>query len=343
MNCPVNTFNNNEYEKLKRKIFLVTFPFIFLTNLAYWLFSPYVDHLMFVVLPCFNLYLALIWLFIYRQRHIRPCEIISLVVFGFYHLLRIYSLFNQLEEGIFNVYGLWSPLYFVYIFLVLEQAEAIGYSLFIFLLTVALGIPHLGNPRANDILTQYYISTFLYILLLIFFQKIVPSYIESDMLRKNAYYDSLTDIANRRSLDELLRDEIKLCREHNRCSSIIFFDIDNFKEVNDEFGHDIGDSVLIEFVSLVKSSIRESDFFGRWGGDEFIVIAANQSLAEASQLAEKLRKIIASHSFCYIDHVTASFGVTSIEPDDLPQSLIKRADQALYCAKKSGKNTVKAL
>lgn len=271
--------DNNKYVRLKRRIYLVIFPLLFITNATYWLFSPYVDRFMGSVLPFFMLVF---------------CDSLGAHLL---YLFRVYSLTGQLEEGIINVYVLWSPIYFVYIFMVLERKKALGYSLFIFLITVAMGIFHFDNPRANDTLIQFYISTILYTLILFYFQRIVSAYIESDILRKNAYYDSLTDI---------------------------------------------GDHVLKEFSSLVKSYIRSSDFFGRWGGEEFIIISTNQSLAEATQFAERLRGIIENHSFRYVDHVTASFGIACFQPTDVSKTLIKRADQALYSAKNNGRNMVKA-
>lgn len=289
--------DNNKYVRLKRRIYLVIFPLLFITNATYWLFSPYVDRFMGLVLPFLCLFFAIVWVLIYYNCLMRTCEIISLGVFGIYHLFRVYSLTGQLEEGIINVYVLWSPIYFVYIFMVLERKKALGYSLFIFLITVAMGIFHFDNPRANDTLIQFYISTILYTLILFYFQRIVSAYIESDILRKNAYYDSLTDI---------------------------------------------GDHVLKEFSSLVKSYIRSSDFFGRWGGEEFIIISTNQPLAKATQFAERLRGIIENHSFRYVDHVTASFGIACFQPTDVSKTLIKRADQALYSAKNNGRNMVKA-
>jgi len=339
----MDSTGDNKYVRLKRRIYLIIFPLLFITNASYWLFSPYVDRFMGLVLPYLCLFFAIVWVLIYYKRLMRTCEMISLGVFGVYHLVRVYYLTAQLEEGIINVYVLWSPIYFVYIFMVLERKKALGYSLLIFFITVVMGISHFDNQRANDTLLQFYISTILYTLILFYFQRIVSTYIESDMLKKNAYYDSLTDIGNRRSVDTWIKNEIKRCDERNSVFSIIYFDIDHFKRINDEHGHDVGDYVLKEFSSLVKGYIRTSDFFGRWGGEEFIIILTNQTLNESIQFSERLRTVIENHSFRYIDHVTASFGVSCFQPNDEPQTLVKRADQALYRAKNNGRNRVVAV
>jgi len=339
----MDTPSYNKYIKLKRKIYLVIFPLLFLTNASYWLFSPFVDHFMKLVLPYICLFLAIAWLLIYYNRLIRICELVSLGIFGFYHLIRVHDLTVQLEEGTINVYVLWSPIYFIYIFMVLERKKALGYSLFIFLITLLMGIPHFHNPRAIDTLIQFYISTVLYTLILFYFQRLVSVYIESDMLWKKAYYDSLTNIGNRRSLDIWIESEIKQCNESKSVFSIIYFDIDHFKQINDQYGHDIGDHVLKEFSSVVKNYTRSSDYFGRWGGEEFLIILRNQSITESIRFAEGLRKIIENHCFPYVDHITASFGISCYQPNDVPENLLKRADQALYIAKKSGRNKVKVI
>lgn len=191
------------------------------------------------------------------------CEIICLVVFGLYHLFRVYSMAVELEHGIINVYLLWSTSYFIYIFMVLERKRALAFSFFIFFITILIGLPHFHNARVNDTLIQYYLSTLIYILVLFYFQKIVSAYLELDMLRKNAYYDALTDIGNRRSIDSWLENEVKRCYNSKDVFSIIYFDIDHFKEINDEYGHDVGDHVLKEFTSLVKNHIHPNDLFGR--------------------------------------------------------------------------------
>lgn len=337
----MSSTGENRYMRLKRRIYLVIFPILFFTNLSYWLFSPFVDSFMGTSLPYVCLFLALVWLLIYFNRFVRLCEIVSLGVFGFYHLVRSYSLTVELTDGVINVYALWFPIYYVYVFMVLDKKKALLFSALILLVTMAMGIPYFHDLRANDTLVQFYISSLVYILILFYFQRIVLSYSKLDMLKQSAYLDALTNIGNRRSVDAWLESEFKRCREIDGVFSVIYFDIDHFKEINDRYGHDIGDQVLMEFSSTIKKYIRAGDFFGRWGGEEFIIVSANNSLEEARQFAERLRQVIEEHPFRHVGHVTASFGVASLQPGDELRTLLKRADQALYSAKSSGRNRVR--
>jgi len=117
-------------------------------------------------------------------------------------------------------------------------------------------------------------------------------------------------------------------------------DIDRFKEINDAFGHQAGDTVLSELTDLVKENIRNNDFFARFGGEEFMIIVQTPKLKKAVELAEKLRSTIEMHDFTLKINVTCSFGVTSNEQDDTNGSIIYRADTALYKAKENGRNRV---
>lgn len=134
---------------------------------------------------------------------------------------------------------------------------------------------------------------------------------------------------------------MKRCRDTNQLLAIIYFDIDNFKNINDQYGHIVGDKVLKEVSSLVKNYLSPADFFGRWGGEEFIIITRDKSLNETAQFAEKLRSTIQNPPFHVAGQVTTSFGVASLEQNDLPQTFFKRQDMALYRAKNEGRNIVK--
>jgi diguanylate cyclase (GGDEF)-like protein/PAS domain S-box-containing protein len=151
--------------------------------------------------------------------------------------------------------------------------------------------------------------------------------------------DPLTKVYNRLKFDEILQTEIERAKRYKTVFSLIMFDIDDFKKINDTYGHQIGDYVLKEIANLVKENIRATDFLARWGGEEFMVLAPHTNLTCAEKLAYKLKYVIENHNF-KIGKITASFGVTEYKEGDTPNSIIYRADESLYKAKNKGKNQV---
>jgi len=160
-------------------------------------------------------------------------------------------------------------------------------------------------------------------------------------LKEYANKDSLTKVFNRRKIEILLSRQIKLSKKNEGTFSIIFFDIDNFKSINDEFGHERGDKVLITISDLVSKNIREFDYIGRWGGEEFIVILPNTKDTQAFDIAKKLKELILNTDFKIQRQLTSSFGITQYKIDDKKIELVKRADEAMYFVKNNGKNAVK--
>lgn len=160
------------------------------------------------------------------------------------------------------------------------------------------------------------------------------------MLERQARTDSLTGCYNKRMFNSMLAKEIKRCERHLRVFSLIVFDIDDFKKVNDSFGHLAGDSVLMELASLVSDSIRQSDALIRWGGEEFFVLLPETMLDGAALLAEKQRLRICEHDFEKVGKLTCSFGVAQWFSGMEEDTVIGNADSALYCAKNSDKNAV---
>ncbi len=160
------------------------------------------------------------------------------------------------------------------------------------------------------------------------------------LLEKISRTDQLTQISNRMYLDETLQiQHYRYQRVGEECS-IILLDIDYFKSVNDEYGHLIGDKILVEFASLLKASIRVGDSVGRWGGEEFLIVTPHTNLHQATILAEKLRVLINNNIFSIVKHKTASFGVSSLREGMSIELFIDEADRALYMAKESGRNRV---
>jgi diguanylate cyclase (GGDEF)-like protein/PAS domain S-box-containing protein len=168
---------------------------------------------------------------------------------------------------------------------------------------------------------------------------------ENKNLEKKLYHlsimDPLTSSYNRRYFEQRLEEEIERTKRNKMPFSLIMFDIDDFKTINDTYGHSIGDKVLINIVELVKNRIRKTDFIARWGGEEFMVLLTNTNLQFAEMLALELKNGICKLNIPEIDFVTASFGVTDFHQDDTLNSITKRVDDIMYAAKAAGKNCVK--
>jgi polar amino acid transport system substrate-binding protein len=159
-------------------------------------------------------------------------------------------------------------------------------------------------------------------------------------LEKLAITDKLTDVYNRTKLDEILLDEINRCKRFECSFGFCILDIDYFKSTNDSFGHLVGDKILISFAKLLKESIRETDYVGRWGGEEFVIIVPKTNKENLTAFAQKLRVKIENFDFEKVGKKTASFGITVTKENDTIETVIKRADDALYQAKKNGRNKV---
>ena len=153
-----------------------------------------------------------------------------------------------------------------------------------------------------------------------------------------AIKDPLTHIGNRRFFHQKLDEEILLSQRYNNPFSLIIFDIDFFKKVNDNYGHDMGDKVLVEYTKFISSMLRDTDIFCRIGGEEFIVILRNTTKDKAYMLAQKLRESVENHKA--VLPITMSFGVAGYEKGDDDTSIYKRVDIALYKAKETGRNKV---
>jgi diguanylate cyclase (GGDEF)-like protein len=161
---------------------------------------------------------------------------------------------------------------------------------------------------------------------------------------REAKTDSLTGLANRRGGRTALEREVQRARRYGRPLSVIVFDIDRFKSVNDRYGHPVGDRVLRAIARTASEAARDTDLVVRWGGEEFLVICAESGRAEACRLAERLRRRIARlHHGRRRLNVTASFGVCTFVAGEDAAMLAARADQALYRAKRAGRNRVVSL
>ena len=165
----------------------------------------------------------------------------------------------------------------------------------------------------------------------------------AQLLEETARTDFLTKLINRRAMHRFLQNEMARFERTGGTFSLVLVDIDHFKNINDQFGHDIGDDVLVALSRAFERSAREQDIVSRWGGEEFLILLPNTAQADAFEQAERLRQLLDSDALQierYPHRVTASFGVCEFAPGDSLESLLKQTDVALYQAKVRGRNQV---
>ena len=206
-------------------------------------------------------------------------------------------------------------------------------------LTMADGYP-IGTLCAIDVVARAFSLT--EIAILTSFAQLVIGQIE---LRQIASVDVLTGILSRRAWIDCAEREVPRARRYGAALSFLMIDIDRFKSINDRFGHPVGDLVLKQLAQVIGAQLRESDWFGRYGGEEFVAALPETNLAEALVLAERIRAAIAATQFAGLGNLpcTISIGVAMLGPREASRSrALERADQALYLAKKTGRNRVQA-
>ncbi len=193
------------------------------------------------------------------------------------------------------------------------------------------------DPDAIGFVLQFYISSLAYIAFIFSFATIRQQYYRMHHL---AHADSLTGLPNRRAGEELINYEIERVERYKHDFSVVVFDLDHFKRVNDNHGHDVGDGVLRELAKRVEGYLRKADRLIRWGGEEFVILLPETSPEEACHITERIRKAVNAEPFKGPGWLSASFGIASYQPDDTLTLMIKRADQSLYGAKQNGRNCV---
>src|SRR5262252_2145221 len=156
-------------------------------------------------------------------------------------------------------------------------------------------------------------------------------------------FDGLTMVYNKRTFETTLEREVSRSNRYRRALSLVLFDLDHFKKINDERGHLAGDAILRQFAGVVKQNVRREDTVGRVGGEEFALLLPEVAIQPARGVAEKIRALIERFSFRFEEHVirvTSSFGVATLAEAMTPPELYGAADERLYAAKEAGRNRV---
>ena len=161
-------------------------------------------------------------------------------------------------------------------------------------------------------------------------------------LQRRAETDPLTGCRNRRYLEMRLAAAMTQALSSEQPLALLLFDIDHFKQVNDIYGHLVGDAVLVELSQLLRETLRSRDQLARWGGEEFLLLITESDLEAATAIAERLRHLVAHHAFPSVGTITISLGVTCWQPPESLDHWLQRADEALYAAKRDGRNRVVA-
>jgi diguanylate cyclase (GGDEF)-like protein len=302
--------------------------------------------------PALLVALVAVWVSAYRGRRTalpkriqQSAFLLLLLFFTANVLFKAFTRYqDNLEWGPWTSNSLWN---FVPIFgfgmLIFEAGWVLTISLTTCALLLGLGvIRHLQPPSNLEVLWHYSLNTLSLAASAVMFylNGIFRSWLEEVQQRSAQLYDqartdALTGLPNRRALEELLRESF----QSGDGFGVIIADIDHFKKVNDEHGHDQGDIVLKEVAQRFRQTLRSSDVVGRWGGEEFIVVCRHDTAYVAAMVAERLRKAILSAPIVNLE-LTCSFGVAAQRTAEDIKSVLERGDQALYQAKAHGRNRV---
>jgi len=358
---PGRKTHHDPIEAAKRMIYLIATPVGILAMAIVWaigLKQHDISVVTEILLPLLAVLFLSLVLLLWRNRiQLRTFELIVYIAvliysFGDFSLVILTTI---LTNGTFATsLILWLPFVYILGFLTLSTNRALWLSLSFLVSTLLLGLAAALHSLIDGLafqnialLIQVYFASAFYIAVLYLVARIKERYTSehavADDMSRLAMIDSLTQIYNRRQLNQYLREEVNRAERHNLPLSILLFDLDWFKHINDTLGHNSGDRVLQEVAQLLRVNIRTSDPFGRWGGDEFLCLATNTPADQAVELAERLRDVIQKSHFETVNKITASFGVTSYQRGDGPETLIRRADLGLYKAKSCGRNRVEAV
>ncbi len=261
------------------------------------------------------------------------------------YLLFLYILY-QYEAPNFLIQAMGTIVIIVVVFIMPNRfVHMIAVSFFVCFSFLSVSVHYIKYIKTTEFLAcAVYITVIIFLCAIMAYRNQYNKriqYVHGKELEVLSTTDYLTKTYNRVKLENDLIKRLEYSKLHNKPLSLIIIDLDDFKQVNDTFGHLFGDHVIVELAFLIRDNIRENDILARWGGDEFIIILPDQDKAQAVNTAERIRQKISSNSFKGCVNITCSFGVVEMISQDDFNGILHRADLSLYMAKQSGKNTVK--
>ena len=331
--------NFNHYPPIKLRFIAYALPICALVLFST-VFLDLADDL--VVAAGFHLTLAivcLIMVFVTRRLKRPVLAINSFLLLSFFALAG--QFFISPEDASLPIWMGVFPILFLFV-----AGVRIGLCWSLVLMTVFTARMYIypkfvGDVGVSDVIYANTVIVFLFTIGMAYlYEKVSSQY--QNMLNDQAKTDYLTGINNRRAISAALENEILRAKRYKKSASLLLIDIDHFKKINDQYGHDVGDKVLRIIADIICKSVRSTDMAARWGGEEFLVILPETDAHGAKILAERIRTRVASYQFSQIDNATLSIGVSTMILDDDPDTLVKRTDLALYRAKEAGRNRVEA-
>jgi diguanylate cyclase len=290
----------------------------------------------FWLLPSLGItFLVMLGLLLHRPQRIKSIHQLMLAGICCYELLDLYSsgLPEVRNQNAIGVGMVWFPVTTVIAFLILRHQLATRLSAVYILISLILGIFYFRdgmNTTQINAMLQFYASNLAILGVSWVFGRMRNQYLT---MRTMAYSDTLTGLLNRRAMT----DHLETAHVSNTPYCLLVIDIDEFKRVNDTFGHPVGDQVLREMALTLESHTRGSDQIARWGGEEFLVLALNANLVQAQQLAERLLEAVRAANIAGLG-LTVSIGISERKPASTLETVISMADVALYQAKNAGRN-----
>ncbi len=260
--------------------------------------------------------------------------------------LNFYAGSAQSRVALESIY-MWLPIIYLFTFFTTNRKRALFLSGLLWLLHLGVSLPFLTQNLVSDmahINIQFHFMSLLFIAAFNFFsiyqQRLKLAQLNVDEVEVLANTDVLTQVANRRGMIDVLRKEQQRFSRYEHSFSVVMLDIDHFKQFNDNYGHDVGDQILLELARRIQNNLRDVDTLARWGGEEFMVILPETTFENAMHTAQhlcdevRIRPLVDNHL------ISISCGVTEISQSDTIATLLKRVDEALYKAKDKGRNCV---
>lgn len=336
-------------EVSRRQTLLGLLPMFVIAIGAAWLVSfpgTIVDQ---IVFPVALVAAVVFWVLLFNRRaSLRVIEWGTVIISIAYHLgSSIYLAFNveRFESG-FGANALWFSLVFPIAFLLLDRISALRISLvflgtsFVFITFGVIRVwPDVSAIFLNSYI-QFYLANLALLLLLNTYARMRQEYF---FMHHAAHTDPLTALPNRRGMQVLLERNLSYAERYTEGFAVLLLDLDHFKNINDKYGHAVGDVVLCEVARRLEKSVRFGDTVARWGGEEFLVLAPKCDLQCAQDLAQRLLQEVRSRPITDQLSITVSIGVTVNNPEDALESLLHRADAAMYKAKHQGRNLAQTM